>query len=261
VITRTIIATLAIGGMLAITGCSAMPPTSSPNPQLQGTWHLVLATDRSGTIPAGAEEITLTIGDSNHTGGASPCSQYHATITGGIGAVFVDASFAGRNIRCNDPALAKIDNQYIDALAASSVASLDDGLLVLSSPHTSLVYIKPSASSTGTLQNSRWSLVEPPDLRERTAVYLTFGNVNQLTIITSCSLTVAHYVLVEDIIILRGTNATTIGSHPCTPTDRVAQAVLTGQLTADVSSATISGPATLILTNRANEQPLLWRAT
>jgi heat shock protein HslJ len=258
---RTVIAALATAGILAITGCSTVPPTSTPDPQLLGTWHLALATDRGGTIASGAEEITLTIGDSAHTGGASPCSQYRARVTGGPGAVFVDASFAGRNIRCTDPALAKIDNEYIDALEATNVASLDGGLLVLSSPHTSLVYIKPTATSTGTLQNTRWTLVQPPDLRQSTAVYLTFGNVNQLTIVTSCSLTVAHYVLVEDIIIVRGVNATTIGSRGCTPTDRVAQDVLTGQLTADVSSGSIVGPATLILTNRANEEPLLWRAS
>jgi heat shock protein HslJ len=254
-------AAIAVAAVLAASGCAAVPPTSNPDPQLVGTWHLVLATDHGATIASGAEDITLTIGDSNHTGGASPCVQYRASITGGVGAVFVDASVAGRNIQCTDPALTKIDNQYLDALGSASVASIDDGVLVLSSPHSSLVYLKPVLSSTGTLQNTRWTLVQPPDLRESTAVSLSFGAVNQLTITTSCTTMIAHYLLIEDVIILRGVSATPIGSRVCTPTDRVAQAVLTGQLTADVSSATIEGPATLILTNRANEEPLLWRAT
>jgi heat shock protein HslJ len=258
---RAAMAGLAVIVVLAATGCTNMPPTSSPDPQLLGTWHLVLATDHGATVASGAEDITLTIGDSKHTGGASPCAQYRASITGGLGAVFVDASFVGRSIRCNDPALTKIDNQYLDALGSASVASIDDGVLVLSSPHSSLVYLKPTLSSSGTLQNTRWALVQPPDLRASTAVSLTFGAAGQLTITTSCGTTIAHYLLIEDIIILRGVATTPIGNRVCTPADHVAQAVLTGQLTADVSSATIAGPATLILTNRANEEPLLWRAS
>ena len=258
---RAAIAALAACVVLILTGCANATPTSSPDPQLLGTWHLVLATDHGATVASGAEDITLTIGDSKHTGGASPCAHYRASITGGLGAIFVEASFVGRDIKCTDPALNKIDNQYLDALGSASVASIDDGVLVLSSPHSSLVYLKPTLSSTGTLQNTRWVLVQPPDLRASTAVSLTFGAVNQLTIATSCGTTIAHYLLIEDIIILRGVSTTPIENRVCTPTDHVAQAVLTGQLTADVSSATIAGPATLILTNRANEEPLLWRGT
>jgi heat shock protein HslJ len=260
-----LLATLTAGALTAcaltvLAGCASVPPTSSPDPQLLGTWHLVVGTERGATIKSGAEEITLTIGDSTHTGGSSPCSFYRATVTGGLGAVYIDAYILGRGADCSDATLLHIDDQYIAALSATTVASIDDGTLVLSSPHSSLVYIKPTASSSGTLQNSTWSLVQPPNLRAPTAVTLTFGRVNQLTITTSCSVSVAHYLLVEDIIILRGVSTQSTGTKACTPVDHVAQAVLTGQLTADVSSATISGPASLILTNRANEEPLLWRA-
>jgi len=245
--------------LVALAGCATVAPTSSPDPQLEGTWHLVLATDRAGTLASGAEDITLTIGDTAHTGGASPCSHYRASVTGGPGAIFIDASFVGRDITCKDPALTKIDNQYLTALAATSYASVDGGVLVLSSPHTSLVYLKPTLSSTGTLQNTHWSLVQPPDLRAATAVTLSFGNDNQLTVTTSCTTTVAHYVLIEDIIVFKGVSLTRIGPSPCTGPDRAAQGALTGQLTADISSATKAGPATLILTNRETEEPLLWR--
>ena len=250
----------ALAVVLATTGCANLAPTSSPDPQLQGTWHLVLATDRGTTVASGAEDITLTIGDSKHTGGASPCSLYRASITGGLGAVFIEAVILGRGTDCTDTTLLHVDDQYIDALSATTVAGIDDGVLVLSSPHSSLVYIKPTLSSTGTLQNTRWSLVQPPNLRASTAVSLTFGSVNQLTITTSCATIVAHYLLIEDIIILRGVATVASGKRVCTAADRAAQEVLTGQLTADVSSATIAGPATLILTNRASEEPLLWRA-
>jgi heat shock protein HslJ len=253
-------AILAVGALFALAGCASVPPTSSPDPQLLGTWHLVVATERGATIKSGAEEITLTIGDSKHTGGSSPCSFYRASITGGLGAVFIDAYILGRGADCSDAALLHIDDQYIGALSATTVASIDDGVLVLSSPSSSLVYIKPTASSSGTLQNSRWSFVQPPNLRAPTAITLTFGNVGQLTITTSCSISVAHYLLVEDIIILRGVSTQSTGTKGCTAADRVAKDVLKGQLTADVSSATIAGPASLILTNRANEEPLLWRA-
>lgn len=257
---RTTVAALAIGTALLATGCAARQPVSSPDPRLKGTWHLVVGTERGATIKSGAEEITLTIGDTAHSGGASPCSIYHATITGGLGAVFIDAAILGRGTDCTDATLLHIDDQYIAALSATTVASIDEGVLVLSSPHTSLVYIKPKASSLGTLQNSRWSLVVPPNLRDPTAVRLTFGEDNQLTITTSCSESIARYVLVEDIITLRSVSTIPTRAHTCTAPDRAATAVLTGQLTADVSSATAAGPATLILTNRANEEPMLWRA-
>jgi heat shock protein HslJ len=243
-----------------LTGCSGRPPITSPDPQLRGTWHLVVATEHGSTIKSGAEEITLTIGDTAHTGGSSPCSVYHAAITGGVGAIFIDAAIIGHGQDCADATLLHIDAQYIAALRATTVASIDDGALVLSSPHSSLVYIKPTASSLGTLQNSRWSLVVPPNLRDSTAVHLTFGTADQLTITTPCSESIAHFTLVEDIIILHSVQTSSTGKQRCTAPDRAAKAVLSGQLTADVSSATIDGPATLILTNRANEEPMLWRA-
>jgi heat shock protein HslJ len=241
-------------------GCASVPPTSSPDPQLKGTWLLVLATDHGSTIRSGAEEITLTIGDSAHTGGTSPCSFYRASITGGLGAVFIDAGILDRGADCSDQSLLRIDDQYIAALAATTIASIDDGLLVLSSPHSSLVFIKPMATANGTLQNSEWSLVVPPYLRDSTSVRLTFGKSNELTITTPCSESVAHYVLIEDIIILRGVQTTKTGHHDCTATDQAAMDALAGQLTADVSAATIDGPASLILTNRGTEQPMLWLA-
>jgi heat shock protein HslJ len=258
--TRVITAAIAVVAALLTAACSSPPPISSPDPQLDGTWHLVVATDHGSTIKSGAEEITLTIADTAHSGGSSPCSAYHASITGGIGAIFIDAAIRGRGQNCTDPALLRIDDQYIEALSATTVASIDNGILVLSSPHSSLVYIKPKASSLGTLQNSRWSLVVPPNLRNSTAVHLTFGSANELTITTSCSESIARFLLVEDIIILRGVDTTTTGTHSCSATDRAAQAVLTGQLTADVSSGSVAGPATLILTNRATEEPMLWQA-
>jgi heat shock protein HslJ len=253
-------AALAIGAALLTVGCATPPPTGAPDPQLVGTWHLVVATDRGSTVASGAEEITLTIGNSGHTGGSSPCSFYHASITGGLGAIFIEAAILDRGADCSDVGLLHIDDQYIAALNATTVASIDNGVLVLGSPRSSLLFIKPAASSSGTLQNTRWLLLQPPNLRASTAVQLTFGNANQLTITTSCSQSVAHFLLVEDIIILRGVQTTRTGTHACTTADEAAKAVLTGQLTADVSAATVSGPATLILTNRANEQPMLWWA-
>ncbi|HEY1529800.1 MAG TPA: hypothetical protein VGF80_03225 [Galbitalea sp.] len=246
---------------LLLAGCATPTPASPPDPQLAGTWHLVQATERGTTVASGAEEITLTIGSAKNTGGSSPCSFYHASIRGGLGAIFIDAAILERGADCSDESLLHIDDQYIAALSATTVASIDDGVLVLSSPDSSLVYIKPTASSLGTLQNTTWSLVEPPNLRDSTSVRLTFGTHNELTITTSCSQSIAHYLLVEDIIILRGVQESDEGSRACTSADREARDVLTGQLTADVSAATIDGPATLVLTNRGNEQPMLWRAS
>jgi len=243
----------------SLTGCASATTTSSPDPQLKGTWHLVVATEHGSTIRSGAEEITLTIANGTHSGGSSPCSFYSASVTGGIGAVFIDAAILDRGADCSDPTLLHIDDQYIAALDATTVASIDDGVLVLSSPHSSLVFIKPTASSLGTLQNTTWSLIEPPNLRDSTSIQMKFGNANELTITTPCSVSIATYELVEDIIILRGVSTSRTGGHSCTTVDRSASGVLTGQLTADVSSATIDGPATMILTNRATEQPMLWR--
>jgi heat shock protein HslJ len=252
---------VAVATVLGATGCAATVPQTSPDPQLAGTWHLVTASDRGSIIRSGAEEITLTIGDAAKTGGSSPCSFYHASITGGIGAIFIDAAILDRGADCSDQALLHIDDQYIAALSATTVASIDDGILVLSSPHSSLAFIKPTASSSGTLQNTVWSLVLPPDLRSSTGVRLTFGNSNQLTITTVCSRSIARYLLIEDIIVLRGVQTSHLGTRACSATDNAVQAVLSGQLTADVSAATVNGPATLVLTNRSSEQPMLWRAS
>jgi heat shock protein HslJ len=250
----------AITLVIALAGCANARPVSAPDPQLAGTWHLVVATERGKTVASGAEEITFTIGDTTHTGGSSPCSFYTASVTGGLGAIFIDAGLINRGADCSDEALLHIDDQYIAALDATTVASIDDGVLVLSSPHSSLVFIKPTASSLGTLQNTNWSLLEPPNLRDSTAVRLTFGSANQLTISTRCSLSIARYVLIEDIIILRAVQTTPVGKKACSAVDLTARDALSGQLTADVSSATVSGPATLVLTNRGNEEPMLWRA-
>lgn len=246
---------------LFASGCAASQPNSGPDPQLKGTWHLVVATSDGSTVPSGAEEITLTIGDAAHTGGASPCSAYTASVTGGVGAVFISAHGPAGGSSCDDRSLANVDDEYLQALSATTIASIDDGLLVLSSPSSSLVYVKPAATSSGTLQNTTWSLVVPPDLKNRSVVRLEFAGSGRVFVTTSCSRSVARYTLDEDIITIAGGVLTTRArGHSCSPADRVASAVLTGQLTADVSASTGAGPAILVLTNRFTEQPLLWRA-
>jgi heat shock protein HslJ len=145
-------AAAALIALLALTGCSA-PGAAVSDPRLAGTWHLASASDNGTGIPVGGDAITLTIGDSQHTGGDSPCSSYSATVTGGVGVVYIRAQLTGgTRDDCATPQLNSVEKHYIDALTRSEYANLDRGSLVLSSPRSHLVFVRSTTSSRGALR-------------------------------------------------------------------------------------------------------------
>jgi heat shock protein HslJ len=143
---------------LALSGCVASGP-STPDLRLDGTWHLASGSDKGFGLPIGGHSITLTIGDAAHTGGDEPCSSYRATVTGGIGPVFVTAArTAGTRDDCATTALAHLEQSYLSALAASRFAALQQGILVLSSPESDLVFLRSVPGIVANIQNTSWQL-------------------------------------------------------------------------------------------------------
>lgn len=138
---------VALGGAIAValllTGCTTTGHASASDPRLQGTWQLTSARDHGRAIPLGGTAITLTIGDSTHTGGDSPCSSYSATVIGGVGVVYISAQLnGGTRDDCASTQLNVLEKNYLDALTATRYAAIDSGHLVLSSGASNLVYAR-----------------------------------------------------------------------------------------------------------------------
>ncbi len=137
---------------LSLAGCSAAGAAVS-DPRLDGTWDLASASDNGTGIPIGGDAITLTIGDAEHTGGDSPCSSYSATVTGGVGVVYIRAQLTGgTRDDCSTPQLNTEEKQYLDALTRSQYAALDRGSLVLSSPRSQLVFVRSTGGALAVLR-------------------------------------------------------------------------------------------------------------
>ena len=141
------LAAAAVALALVLTGCTAPGTISVSDPKLQGTWHLASASDHGFGIPLAGNTITLRIGDAAHTGGDSPCSSYSATVTGGVGVIYIRARLTGgARDDCATPQLNLIEKNYLEALTASRYAEVDQGSLILSSPQSYLVFVKTAAT-------------------------------------------------------------------------------------------------------------------
>src|SRR5471032_751244 len=148
---------------LALSGCAASSRVAVSDPQLQGTWHLASASNHGLGIPLAGNSITLRIGDARHTGGDSPCSSYSATVTGGVGVVYIRAQLdGGTRDDCATAQLNSLEKNYLDALTATRYAQVDEGSLVLSSPQSYLVFVKAAAAPVVALLNSNWRLFALP---------------------------------------------------------------------------------------------------
>jgi len=90
----TILGMLTLTLPTVLTGCAEAGPAAS-DPRLHGTWHLASGSEHGLGLPIGGRAITLSIGDADHTGGNDPCSSYRATVTGGIGVVYIRAAPTG----------------------------------------------------------------------------------------------------------------------------------------------------------------------
>ncbi len=159
---RSVAATLAVTAALALTGC-ATPGAAVSDPQLEGTWHLASGSDHGRGLVIDGAGITLRIGDAAHTGGDDPCSSYRATVTGGVGVVYIRAALTGgTRDECTTPGLARLEQLYLTALTASRFASLNQGALVLSSPTSSLVFVPTAPAPVADLRRTSWQLYAIP---------------------------------------------------------------------------------------------------
>jgi heat shock protein HslJ len=258
---------------VALTGCTAPGRTSVSDPRLDGTWHLASASDNGLGIPLGGNTITLTIGDATHTGGESPCSTYSATVTGGVGVVYVRARLdPGPRDDCATTQLNDIEKNYLDALTASSYATIDRGSLVLSSPTSYLVFVKSAPTPVVALLNSSWLLYAlPTQVPTETSgpglnpVYLRFDGVGGLTITSPCATFAANYQIEGENFAVSVQHVVAGSPGACSSAERTlaaeAAVLLDGPLLIDVASAGSGDPATLVVTNLDENVPVVWRAS
>jgi heat shock protein HslJ len=267
------LAVAAVGFAFVLSGCATSGTVSVSDPKLQGTWHLASASDHGFGIPLAGNTITLNIGDAAHTGGDSPCSSYSATVTGGVGVVYIRARLdGGTRDDCATTQLNLIEKNYLDALTSSRYAEVDQGSLILSSPQSYLVFVRAAETPVVALVNSSWRLYAlPTQLPNETLrpglkpVYLRFDGGSGLTISSPCATFAANYQI-------EGENFSVSVQHVipghgalCTSAERslaaAAAVLLDGPLLIDVSSAGNGDPATLVVTNLDENVPVVWRAT
>jgi heat shock protein HslJ len=272
---RSLVTIVATAGVLAValTGCGTPGAVSVSDPQLHGTWHLASASDHGLGIPLAGRSITLTIGDARHTGGESPCSTYSATVTGGVGVVYIRAQLnAGPRDDCATPQLNNVEKNYLDALTASRYARVDEGSLILSSARSYLVFVKAAATPVVALRNSSWRLYAlPTQVPSATSgpglspVYLRFDGGGGLTISSPCATFAANYQIEGENFAVAVQHVVAGNPGACTSAERTlaaeAAVLLDGPLLIDVSSAGNDEPATLVVTNLDENVPVVWRAT
>jgi heat shock protein HslJ len=266
------LAVATVGVALALAGYAAPGRVSVSDPKLQGTWHLASASDHGLGIPLAGNSITLRIGDAAHTGGDSPCSSYSATVTGGVGVVYIRARLTGgARDDCATTQLNLIEKNYLDALTASRYAQVDQGSLILSSPQSYLVFVKAAETPVVSLLNSSWRLYAlPTQVPNETVgpglnpVYLRFDGGSGVTISSPCATFAANYQVEGENFAVSVEHVIPGHSALCTPAERslaaAAAVLLDGPLLIDVSSAGNGDPATLVVTNLDENVPVVWRA-
>ncbi len=255
---RVLASAAAIALALAATGCAQQVGDSSPDPRLDGTWHLVTARDAHGTIMFGGQDVTLEIGP--FTGGAAPCNGYNATVAGGIGVVYITTYQALGGQSCPNEVELDLNSRYLKTLEASQFSAITNGMLRLSSPHTLLVYSK-TALPTPDIEQSTWYLAQlPVDTKSHAAVSaydppisLTFTGYNTLHLDTTCSEFDAKYT-VNDAAIKVGTILIHLKtSRLCTSVGKVVdervESLLFSPFTADIAYAAGDRGTTMTVTN------------
>jgi heat shock protein HslJ len=266
----------AIGGVLALgvalAGCAATGRVAVSDPRLDGTWHLASASDHGLGIPLSGNSITLTIGDADHTGGDSPCSSYRATVTGGVGVVYIHAQLnSGVRDDCATTELNNIEKNYLDALTSTSYAQVDSGSLILSSPESYLVFVKSAPTPIVAVRNSTWRLYAlPAQVPSDTVgpglnpVFLRFDDGNGLTITSPCATFAATYQIEGENFAVAVQHVIKGSPGACSQAERTlaaeASVLLDGPLLIDVASAGNGDPATLVVTNLNENVPVVWRS-
>lgn len=267
----TLVAAAVVVAVLGLSGCVASGPASS-DPQLDGTWHLASGTVNGFALPIGGRSVTLTIGDAAHTGGDDPCTSYRATVTGGVGIVYVRAALTGgTRDECTTPGLATLEQLYFTALTASKFSAVNQGSLVLSSAKSMLVFVRTAPVPIANVLLTRWQLYAMPgQIPTITSgpgihpIYLSFDGSDDLTVTSNCAVTSASYQMEGENFAVAKFITAELHHLGCTEQDRnltnQATTMLSGPLLIDESSNTDGEPATLVITSLDDNLPIVWRA-
>jgi hypothetical protein len=186
--------------------------------------------------------------------------------------VYIRAQLTGsKGKNCATPELDSVEKQYLAALTRSQYAAIDQGALVLSSPQTSLVFVRAAATPIAALLNSDWRLYAVPSQVPAVTsgpgidpVHLKFDDHAGLTITSSCVTIAANYQIEGENFSVSAERTTPVQGSGCTDADRAlaneAALLLDGPLLIDVSSSGPDNPATLVITNLDENVPIVWRA-
>jgi heat shock protein HslJ len=262
------VALLALG---TLSGCVPSGPSQS-DPRLEGTWFLASGSDSGHDLAVGAQVISLTISDSAHTGGDEPCSTYSATVTGGIGVIYVRPQrTSGTRDSCETTALNQLQQLYFTALSASQFATIDQSALVLTSSKSNLVFLRAAPEAVANMHNTNWLLysiaTEVPTVTAKThldPVHLTFNKGDTLTLKSPCmSVRAAYQLEGENFAVSHGVGSLLI-STLCTPADRrLSSNVLTlfdSPLLLNVSSDGKFAVPMMVITNLSDNLNIVFRA-
>jgi heat shock protein HslJ len=256
---------------VAVSGCAATGPSSS-DPRLQGTWHLASGSVDGKGIPLGGRSVTLTIADAAHTGGDDPCSPYSATVTGGIGVVYIYATLTTNNRdNCTNAGLSRLERLYLSALTSSRFSAINQGALVLTSPSSTLVYVRTQPAPIGSVRSTTWVLysvvsqiptvTSGPNIHP---IHLTFDGGSSLSISSPCVTESANYQIEGENFAISHVITYPVLGGSCSLGDRElsAEAVTTldGPLLLDVSSDGSDNVPMLVITNLDDNLPIVWRA-
>jgi heat shock protein HslJ len=268
---RAALVALTLVAAAAVSGC-ASHGTSTPDPRLNGTWHLGAASVDGGLLNLGDAPLDLTIGDADHTSVVSSCGSYKASVTGGLGPVYVHISARNGRNRCLSDEDAALSRAYLGALGATSFASIADGSLVLSSPTASLIYLRHAATPSSDFHHTAWTLASVPVSRARPSagpttpatVSLVFDGDDGITLNNPCSRITAHYQQQGTVISVGAYLTEELMPH-CPPADlaleQVALTLLRGALLIHNSSDGIASDTWLVITNLSIGVPSVWHVS
>lgn len=268
---RAALVAVALVAAATLSGC-ASSGTSTPDPRLVGTWHLGSASVNGGLLNLGDVQLDLVIGDADHTYVASYCGSRKASVTGGLGAVYVHIGPQTGASNCLSTADAALSRTYLRALGATSFASMANGSLVLSSPKASLIYLRRAPAPSSDFRHTSWTLASVPvNLAGPSAppttpatVTLAFDGNTGITLTNPCSRITAHYQQQGSVISV-GASVTEELRPDCPPTDlaleEFALALLRGALLIHNSSDGTASDSWLVITNLSNGVPSVWHAT
>jgi heat shock protein HslJ len=263
---------MAVLSAVALTGCAG-GGTSSPDPRLEGVWHLASASVNGGLLNLGSIPLALSIGDADHTYVTSYCGRQSASVTGGLGAVYVRVAPLRSPGTCLNESDAALSRTYLRALDGTSFASIADGSLVLSSPTSSIIYLRRAPTPSSDFRHTRWILASVPsgtidpnpahstEPDQPQDVVLTFDGNNGVSLLNPCSRIDANYQQQGDIISIGAyTNAEQSGD--CSPADRersqIALALMRGALSIENSSDGTAADSWLVITNLSIGVPSVW---